>query len=64
LTHSEKIATLRAQVARTEWHTEKLQLLGLEESYLDSYFLGESLRSQLHEALVGAGQSTSVAKPG
>jgi hypothetical protein len=53
MTHSEKIATLRMQIAQTEWHTEKLRLLGLDDSYVDSYFLCESLRSQLHETLVG-----------
>jgi hypothetical protein len=52
MTHSQKIATLRTQIAQTEWHTERLELLGFNESYLDSHFLCESLRSQLQDALV------------
>jgi hypothetical protein len=48
---SGRVAKLRAQVAQNEWHTEKLRLLGLQDSYLESYFLGEALQSQLDEAL-------------
>jgi hypothetical protein len=59
MSESEKISTLRAQIAHTLWHTEKLRLLGLDESYLDSYFLGESLQWQLGLALAESSRPTN-----
>jgi hypothetical protein len=53
----DKIAKLRTQLAQNQWHTEKLRLLGFEESYRESRLLGESLSSQLDEALKSSGDA-------
>jgi hypothetical protein len=55
---STNVSALRARIAETLWHTEKLRLLGLDESYLESYFLGESLNAQLDHAMAQQGSST------
>jgi hypothetical protein len=59
MNETEQVATLRAQIAHTLWRTEKLRIMGLDESYLESYTLGESLQSQLHRALAEPGSLTS-----
>lgn len=65
MSDSDQVLKLRTQIAQTDWHTEKLRLLGFDDSYLDSYFLGESLRSQLEilERQGRAGGTTGYLDP-
>jgi hypothetical protein len=60
MSDSDQVSKLRTQIAQTDWHTEKLRLLGFDDSYLDSYFLGESLRSQLETVLERQGTAAAT----
>jgi len=49
--NAEHLEHLKDQLARAERNVEKFRLLGDQERYLQSYFLAESLGTQLDAVL-------------